>query len=386
MSKIVTFIFVHGTFNTSGKWTEMQGALTAIVAGAGQVSEFKELRWSGKNRVGARRSAADQIATLVGALNASATKQQIFLIGHSHGGSAVAHFIKEHPQLSKNVAGFIFLSTPFIAIRPRVHMLEFSLMLCLFLFVFPLLLLFLLFADMLSAPWNWLSWLASCIYFYFSWPAFDFKIRPEAITEIVSRQTADIPFSKKFLFLRCSGDEAAAFLSVAQFLSWISAKVFIAIFSPRIFPKSKSVGLDMLGEIWAIMSCFVGLSYIAGFAIGYLPNEFETPIMIWLCLSMLINCLVGMTVLLLAIGQSATAWSFGLGSITATLCVELAIEPLPFGEHSLVHVDWSKSAGIDRNGVHRTYANPFAIKYIGSWVYNRLTLLGEAVSAPTLYV
>ena len=44
-----------------------------------------------------------------------------FLIGHSHGGSIIAYWIKQAPRNAERIAGAAFLSTPFVAVQPARH-------------------------------------------------------------------------------------------------------------------------------------------------------------------------------------------------------------------------------------------------------------------------
>ena len=44
---------------------------------------------------------------------------------------------------------------------------------------------------------------------------------PQKVEQSIRQQTADIP-AGNYLFLRCSGDEAAAALSAAQFIAWLA--------------------------------------------------------------------------------------------------------------------------------------------------------------------
>jgi alpha-beta hydrolase superfamily lysophospholipase len=72
-----------------------------------------------KNRARARQAAASAILELVQKIRSTAGNEQIFLIGHSHGGSAISYFLKEHSEAAKTPSGCAFLSTPFVAVRPR---------------------------------------------------------------------------------------------------------------------------------------------------------------------------------------------------------------------------------------------------------------------------
>ena len=77
--------------------------------------------------------------------------------------------------------------------------------------------------------------------------------------------------------------------------------------------------------------------------------------------------------LLLAFGiflmQAVTSRAFGWTSPAIGFLVELAIEPLPFGTHSLVHIDWNDElTGRDELAHSWTYAHPVAIRHLQNWV------------------
>ena len=79
------------------------------------------MTWSGKNTASARQAAASEISTVVQNIQSTSRDEKIFVIGHSHGGSAIASFLKEHSSLAKTLSGCAFLSTPFVAIPPRTQ-------------------------------------------------------------------------------------------------------------------------------------------------------------------------------------------------------------------------------------------------------------------------
>jgi hypothetical protein len=71
--------------------------------------------------------------------------------------------------------------------------------------------------------------------------------------------------------------------------------------------------------------------------------------------------------------QAITSWAFGWTQLRAGLLVDLAIEPLPFGTHPLVHIDWqTKSEGLDGIVHSWTYAHPIAIQHLQDWVRSKL--------------
>jgi predicted esterase len=55
---------------------------------AGEHSRFDELTWSGKNRASASQAAASEISSVVQNIQSTLSNEKIFIIGHSHGGSA----------------------------------------------------------------------------------------------------------------------------------------------------------------------------------------------------------------------------------------------------------------------------------------------------------
>src|SRR5262249_30414503 len=113
------FILVHGTYAKSAHWPNLQDALAEATRAAGDEPVFEQLTWTGKNRARDRQAAASAIHTLVQGVRRGSANERIFIIGHSHGGSAIAYFLKAYPEAAKTLGGCAFLSTPFVAIRPR---------------------------------------------------------------------------------------------------------------------------------------------------------------------------------------------------------------------------------------------------------------------------
>jgi len=100
---MATFLLVHGTFAKSTDWPAVREGLAEAVHEAGETASFKPLAWSGKNRAAAREAAASAILKSVQDIQSSSNNEKIFLIGHSHGGSAVAYFLWACPD--RNACG-----------------------------------------------------------------------------------------------------------------------------------------------------------------------------------------------------------------------------------------------------------------------------------------
>jgi hypothetical protein len=116
---MATFVLVHGTFSKKANWPLLQDGLSEAAASMNEQVRFEQVLWSGRNHASARERAGSEIARLIETSQANRPGEKLFLIGHSHGGSAIAYFLKGSPIAAAHIAGAIFLSTPFVAIRPR---------------------------------------------------------------------------------------------------------------------------------------------------------------------------------------------------------------------------------------------------------------------------
>jgi hypothetical protein len=88
------------------------------------------------------------------------------------------------------------------------------------------------------------------------------------------------------------------------------------------------------------------------------------PFIFFLCLT---------AALLILVEQALTTRAFGWTDFLTGFLVELAIEPLPFGAHSLTHIDWSEGTGALEGIVHSwTYAHPVAVRHLQEWVRSAL--------------
>jgi pimeloyl-ACP methyl ester carboxylesterase len=121
---MATFILVHGTFAKEASWPELEAGLAETANAANEKASFERVLWTGKNRASARQAAGEMILAAVKRVRSASVTEKIFIIGHSHGGSAIAYFLKSYPETAKTLSGCAFLSTPFIAIRPRQNALQ----------------------------------------------------------------------------------------------------------------------------------------------------------------------------------------------------------------------------------------------------------------------
>jgi pimeloyl-ACP methyl ester carboxylesterase len=111
-------ILVHGTRARRADWTQPErSALCKYLEHAfGDGVSFSSPEWSGKNTYQAR---VDGMRQVVGAVDDAIKAGRVpILVGHSHGGSVIAHALARDPDFCKKVGGAIFLATPFIHARP----------------------------------------------------------------------------------------------------------------------------------------------------------------------------------------------------------------------------------------------------------------------------
>jgi pimeloyl-ACP methyl ester carboxylesterase len=387
---MATFLFVHGTFAKGAQWPELRAALIEAVK-PDETAYFEEVTWSGRNRARARQVSADKIQTRVAQIRDAMPHEKVFIVGHSHGGSAVAYFLKRSSELTRAVSGYVFLSTPFVAIRPRRRLHGFfqttTFLFCLFLIIcwtgmFDPASVELFEVSAFSIG-MWTLLLTAAILTVIT---SDKRLSLENVIDTsVKQQTADLP-DGTYLFLRCSGDEAAAALSTAQFIAWISTQAahwIAGIFSFINRPTNTVAGFSL--------KVLAGISIGIPAAVLVSGSTFGTPyfqqvealtgfsdflskfvvVGIFAIPIVALGCLFA--ALLAFFLQAVTSWLFGWTDLKTGFLVELAIEPLPFGIHSLVHVDWNAGASGVGGITHSwTYAHPVAIKIVKAWVSARL--------------
>lgn len=403
---MATFILVHGTYAKSANWPTLQAGLAEAARAVGESPSFEQLTWSGKNRANARQAAALAILGMVQKIRSTSGNEKIFAIGHSHGGSAIAYFLKQYPDVAKSLGGCAFLSTPFVAIRPRKE----TLRLVFVLIYLPIAAAMMLWDQIMSphepsyfAPrrgfmdWLWerqpstLWWalglvaaILMSILLYFSKAS-----KPHRLMEQSMRQeTANIPDGNYF-FVRCSGDEAAAALSAVQFIAWLGIKVsklLEILIGPFVSPRSITQtvsGFLLFPLIYILVSSgwFIVIPQVLKYGVfnfffspqgpflffkddpiymAFMVFAFVLPSLFFLAL---------LAALLIFLTQALTSWAFGWTRLSTGFLVELAIEPLPFGEHRLVHIDWETgSIGMDGIVHSWTYAHPDAILHLENWV------------------
>jgi pimeloyl-ACP methyl ester carboxylesterase len=390
---MATFILIHGTWTKSARWPGLREGLALAASEGGERSRFEELRWSGANKTSARQGAASDILSLVQKIRSASIDEKIFIIGHSHGGSAIAYFLKQHATLAKALSGCAFLSTPFIAIRPKpeavtvFYGLGIVLAVC-FSTLYPYYYVQLFGGDFISdAPLLYPSWLV--ILAAFAWfilrTGHEFEKPDHILNQIRKSQTADELPTGNYLFLRCSGDEAAAGLSAVQLIAWANLEVsqFLALITRWILASKVLKGICWIWLVlifgwWTSFSTAemrdVMIDIYKNAGQGNLALTIIFSALIWSFWATHILVIVGaLGALVIFLAQAITSRLFGWTGLSTGFFVELAIEPLPFGVNSMTHIDWSVNPLRLQGMTHSwTYADPGAIQSLRTWVKSAL--------------
>jgi hypothetical protein len=186
---------------------------------------------------------------------------------------------------------------------------------------------------------------------------------PHKVEQSIREQTADIP-AGKYLFLRCSGDEAAAALSAVEFIAWLGMKAArLPELITRPFDPSRVSGvrLFVLGGVFGLATGLITFGWIKILKFGFwryflspdgpfikhlwmvkqhlqvLSADDVLPIflggfeILYALLAVVVICLVLLclfAVLLIFVTQAVTSWAFGWTRLSTGFLIELAIEPL----------------------------------------------------------
>ena len=120
--KRIRVITVHGTFDPGALWDNpdsvlVQG-LTERLGDAGAALDLYNYEWSGENSHEARREAAEGLADLMTDDLESRRFRDVFVIGHSHGGT-VARLAANLMRSDRRPTGVFTFGSPFLRFRPR---------------------------------------------------------------------------------------------------------------------------------------------------------------------------------------------------------------------------------------------------------------------------
>jgi hypothetical protein len=423
MTKRAHITLIHGTFAPNAEWTaETSAFCKAIIAGLDIDARFNRFQWSARNSAKERIAAADKLAASLRAERLNDPDCTQIVIGHSHGGSVLAYALLRYSELAKTVLG-AFLSTPFIDARPRRNWFRTAMIVTLAFTSIPVALMGaletscvdrypqLLIKEPALSVFTTISLLLylAPIYFSLFWaPRAIIKSNPKRMARDIS--TCRLP-PGRYLFLRTTGDEVSGALSTAQFSSWLYSRLVngaTSIFPIRIRRRPFREPIPHWMQRFAaltrtrvpvlflmlipfiagpyVLSIVVGTSFYLGLYRQRYPNIELLP-SVWDALAYSVkvpDSLVATLVALLfalifavALGYFILiitffllSWfshrAFGRASLGATMFLEMAVEPVPIGSHTVVHATWAARYGGLTHSL--AYQNPETISAVREWI------------------
>lgn len=415
-------ILVHGTFAPKAGWTAVGSLFREAVGNElrGDVI-FREPQWSGHNLHTSRKEAAEIIDREIDEI---APDQKAILVGHSHGGAAMAYLLIRRPERAAGIFGAVFLATPFIALRVSEALRELlsalAIMCGLALAAVSGIAIGALEAalDIRSTENFWIS-----VFLILSISAPTVIIillvrwlqRSEAAASKLKRHldgfvdehdTARLPHNPNYLFVRATGDEAAAFLSVFQFIGWLSSRLgraldhlLLAVFGTARKATSGPLGqcvaviLLTLVQLWMIQCANDFLYSGMPFRPWSVPSDlyidfilFKTPrsldpvisgvfqVVAWLTTAAFLAYATFALVLVIRYVLCLSALRFfGIRARREALFVDFSVEPLPFGSQQIYHASWLTDVPGEFLQHSRVYSNPDALRKVSEWAAERLS-------------
>lgn len=430
--RALRLLLVHGTWGRKSGWVAETSLLHSGLARRFALTGSAAVRWSGGNTFYARRKAQ---AALTQELEATAKVEAGAIIcAHSHGGAVVAYTLRDRPDLQQHVHGAVFLATPFLSLRllPSWRLLLNGLLApipLMALFVFANLLtqitIFALAQFFPSASGSAYETQAvatiCCVTFVTLMVALAFLIIFNRFETKLARRllrrsiylsyylSAHLPTGTRALFIRTSGDEAAAFLTFFQGLSWMLLFLNVAFsyvfwFATRPFRIKKlrrpllvlgivvSIALlhslamvDFFGRwqpfqlnmstvdfgrrlaehytlAWNVQYYaggylhLAGLAYLAGLlAVFFLAVSVLAVMFVWSAATFVSNWLVSVF--------------FGRMPFFSGGVLQVAVEMVPPGSWEVIHSSWSRQK---ERGFLWRHSDPYndekMIRQIGDWL------------------
>lgn len=389
--------------------------------------------WTGKNKVADRWHAACRLAHEIKDRARQTPGAPIVLIGHSHGGSVISYCLNQFPDVQKLVTSCVFMATPFFSVRTAtwigafLRTLQIMLAILASVSVVSVLAWLTVSTGLLAelenrtGLYNWflhptrfLTAVASAVAAFWIVVSQDHEmhsknLRCRAEREIKGQATASIPAGVNTFFVRVTGDEAAGVLVATQMAIYVNARIeaalgvafrwirdfierkrhawhykiaFVTIFFATVFWTLEILTFWFDGkpfywpsDIVSRVSIGVGFEEISNSK--YYRYIFEFPVLymsygayvVAIIFFSILSVFLGVAVFARFILSLTAKFAFGLEGASAPVLSEIAVEPLPSGQHLFHHSDWSYSDVPHDELLHsQVYTDPKAIDAIACWV------------------
>lgn len=415
------YVLVHGTFGPGASWTKRGSALTNELLKSEPASEFYSPKWTGKNLFVARQEAARDVEKIIDGISAN---QPIFVIGHSHGGSAVAHLLRSRPDLHSRLCGIAYLATPFIALRQHEHMAKLWSSLTILAglysaFAVGILSAFLAVAfktydsDALTPISLFGSAALVCLVISMTFRRLSLAKQSVAklkalITDYCNHnETASVKVDAGTFFVRATGDEAALLLAYFQFIGLVTSR--LGSFTDRalvqtyhafgratsgLLGKVAFGALVVCAQMWIIYTARYYGNSAELFYPWSVPDNIYIDFIVWKTptwstpyvraflypIAFLVTALgFAMVIVFCALFArfllSIISFRlFGSWGLKETMFLDFSVEPLPYGENTLFHTTWRADVAGEFLQHSRTYTNPVALAALRTWSDDRLVV------------
>ena len=415
------YILVHGTFQPRASWTRPGSLLRLALSKSQPGAEFVPKPWTGHNLFSARQSAADNLEAAIRDID---PKRPVFIIGHSHGGSAVARLLHDCPKILDRLCGVAYLATPFIALRKHEYIPELwssltilkGLYLAFIIGVVSAVLAVAIKAyesDLLTPVMLFGPAALVCAVIVMTFrrliqvrSAVD-AIRTSITDYCRKNETAAVSIDERIFLVRATGDEAASLLAFCQFLGLLSSR--IGTFTDRalirgyhafgrmtrsLLGKALFAGLVVTAQMWIIFTAryyndpsidFYPWSVPDNIYIDFLCWETPTRLTPYVRYS-LYPIAIFTTFLYAALALTFVALAtrfitsiicfrvFGSWAVKQAMFMDFSVEPLPYGASKFHHASWHSDIKGEFLQHSRTYTNPLALAALADWCDARLAL------------
>ncbi|MBX2855734.1 MAG: hypothetical protein KTR21_12150 [Rhodobacteraceae bacterium] len=116
-------ITVHGTFDKNATWDNEDqffvSTLRQDLAAGGADLSVKNLEWDGDNNHDIRRAGADKLMGVMREELAKPEYDEVFIVGHSHGGTVARMAVNSLEPDEKRPSGVFTFGSPFLRFKPR---------------------------------------------------------------------------------------------------------------------------------------------------------------------------------------------------------------------------------------------------------------------------
>lgn len=404
-------ILVHGTWGRGvipwlqkpiATWCEENSDVCKVCREElGDRTLFVPFSWSGANSPAGRLDASEKLAGRLAQIRKEHPSSPIFLITHSHGGNVAMYCMKDETS-TKQVAGLVCFSTPFLHVSVRdfgkstgiIHKIITALTFALIVVAFILMTKIVLENESLSSS-AFINWTIIILFLsLFVLAAFlgrGFRKISGWARKLASRLTtpSELPFP--VLLVRDTGDEASSALGGPQFISsvvsiflgfvvaalrlvskvwaWANAKElpniykwwFITLVSVVIFSFIRElIGLDEDYLAWLVPLI------VAPYAIVLFRHLINLLVLL-LCVLLGFPCfvLVYFSILILSI----LLMPFGSQFAFSGAILKITAEATPPGTWSVTQLGASHQPDAGRGLQHSTHSDPEALQILRNWFH-----------------